>query len=382
MANFLTYLDWRGDLLFSRDPVNEIDLMIFAEISYADMDELFGDDRELTLADMTQRYVDAGINQSNLVYDPKPLLLKAAECARYRNVLICRYFNHIDAEADTQFSACTFRLNNRETVVAYRGTDNTVVGWREDFNFSYELETISQSLAVQYLNHTGGDRIWVCGHSKGGNLAMYAGSFCTPEIKAKIVNVSSFDGPGFLPEVLEEDGYNEIMPKAKLYLPDSSFFGLIMNQKAERTIVRSSEMGFNQHNPYSWKVRQNHFEKTNHLSVFSTYLDEVMDSWISQLSREERKNFIDNIFNAIEATGINTFNEMSKRKFETMNAIIKALSKTDSSEVKGMVDILGKLAGTGGSVLITDVKNFLGLNRDKEEKKTDEAAVKEEEESE
>ena len=155
-----------------------------------------------------------------------------------------------------------------------------------------------------------------------------------------------------------------------------------MNQKAERTIVRSSEMGFNQHNPYSWKVKQNHFEKTNHLSAFSTYLDEVMDSWISQLSREERKNFIDNVFNAIEATGINTFNEMSKRKFETMNAIIKALSKTDSSEVKGMVDILGKLAGTGGSVLITDVKNFLGLNRDKEEKKTDEAAVKEEEESE
>lgn len=367
MTSFLTYLDWRGDLPFSRDPVNEIDLLIFSELAYADMDDLFGKDQTLTLPDMVQRYLDAGIDQSSLIYDPKALMLKASECERYRNVLITGYVNHVDGATKTQFCATTFKIGSRDAVVAFRGTDNTVIGWREDFNFASERETFSQALAVGYLDRCDSQNIWVCGHSKGGNLAMYAAAFCSPAAREKIISISSFDGPGFLKEVLETENYNSILPRATLYLPDTSFFGLIMNQKAQRVIVRSSEMGFLQHNPYSWKVKQNHFERTNRLNPLSKYLDEVIDTWLEGISIEERRNFIDTIFNAIESTGISTFNEMQKRKFETLNAIIKALQKSDSAEIKGLLEILGKLAGTSGNVLLNDVKNFFGFGKDKNE---------------
>lgn len=373
MTNFMTYLDWRGDLPFARDPVNEIDLLIFSELTYANMDDLFGKDQYLTLPEMVQRYLDAGIDQSSLIYDPKPLMLKASECERYRNILITRYVNHVDAKTETQFSACTFQIGSRECVVAYRGTDNTVTGWREDFNFASERETFSQALAVGYLDQCVSSKIWVCGHSKGGNLAMYAAAFCSPATREKIASITSFDGPGFLPEILETENYNSILPRAALYLPDTSFFGLIMNQKAQRFIVRSSEMGFMQHNPYSWKVKQNHFEKTNRLNPVSKYIDEVFDTWLASISIEERRNFIDTVFNAIESTGITTFNEMQKRKFETLNAIAKALQKTKSAEIKGLLDVLGKLAGTSSNVLIADVKNFFGLGKDKNEDEADKA---------
>ncbi len=371
MANFLTYLEWRGDLPFARDPINDIDLLIFSELSYADMDTLFGKDLTLTLQDMVQRYIDAGIDQTQLVYDPKPLMLKAAECDRYRNVVISRYFNHVDKETDTQFSACTFQIGDSDAVIAYRGTDNTVVGWREDFNLSYDKETVSQAMAVRYLNYCEFDRLWVCGHSKGGNLAMYAASFCLPAVREKVQSISSFDGPGFLPSILETEEYKSILPKARLFLPDTAFFGLIMNQKAERTIVRSSEIGLSQHNPYSWKLRQNHFERTSRLNPLSKYLDEVLDSWLSGISMEERRSFIETIFKAIESTGATTFNEMRRKKFETINAILKALQKTDSAEIKGLSDMLAKLAETSGNVLLADVKNFFGLGKDKDEETTE-----------
>lgn len=375
MENILNYLDWRGDLPFSRDPVNEVDLLIFSVLSYAAMDDLFGSDREVSLPEMTQRYVDAEIDQSKLVYDPKPAMLKAAETERYRNVLIKRYVNRIDANKEVQFSACTFQVGSRTSVIAFRGTDNTIVGWREDFNFSARLETPSQGLAVRYLNQSDDENLYLCGHSKGGNLAMYAAAFCHPEVKSRIVSVTSFDGPGFQPEILEQECYKEIIPRAYLYLPDSSFFGLMMHQNAKRRIIRSSEFGFSQHNPYSWRVKGNILERTGNLSVMSKYLDEVLDTWLARVSIAERENFIQTVFNAIESTGATTFKEMQKRKLETLNAIVKAFQNTGSEEIRTMLDTLVKLASTSGNVFLDDIRSFLGFRRDRstpEEEKKDE----------
>ena len=183
--------------------------------------------------------------------------------------------------------------------------------------------------------------------------------------------VTSFDGPGFQPEIMKEEGYQKILDRAFLILPESSVFGLLMNQMAARTIIRSTDIGIGQHNPYTWKLKGNHFEKTNRLSAFSNYIDEVVDKWLESVSIEERKKFIDTVFTAIESTGVSTFQEMKKKKLETANAIFKALQKTDSEEVRMMADTLVKLASTGGNVIISDVMNFFGINRDKDEKKED-----------
>ncbi len=371
MANCLDYLEWRGDLPFARDPINEVDLLIFSVLAYTAMDTLFGKDRQLTIPELTQRYVDAGIDQSSLPYNPKPLLLRAAECPRYANVLVSRYVNRVDETTHLQFSACTFQTGSKASVIAFRGTDNTVVGWHEDFNFSINQETPAQRMAVLYLNQSIAEEIYVCGHSKGGNLAMYASSFVHDYVQRRIVRVTSFDGPGFQPEIMKEEGYQKILDRAFLILPESSVFGLLMNQMAARTIIRSTDIGISQHNPYTWKLKGNHFEKTNRLSAFSNYIDEVVDKWLESVSIEERKKFIDTVFTAIESTGVSTFQEMKKKKLETANAIFKALQKTDSEEVRMMADTLVKLASTGGNVIISDVMNFFGINRDKDEKKED-----------
>ncbi len=371
MANCLDYLEWRGDLPFARDPINEVDLLIFSVLAYTAMDTLFGKDRQLTIPELTQRYVDAGIDQSSLPYNPKPLLLRAAECPRYANVLVSRYVNRVDETTHLQFSACTFQTGSKASVIAFRGTDNTVVGWHEDFNFSINQETPAQRMAVLYLNQSIAEEIYVCGHSKGGNLAMYASSFVHDYVQKRIVRVTSFDGPGFQPEIMKEEGYQKILDRAFLILPESSVFGLLMNQMAARTIIRSTDIGISQHNPYTWKLKGNHFEKTNRLSAFSNYIDEVVDKWLESVSIEERKKFIDTVFTAIESTGVSTFQEMKKKKLETANAIFKALQKTDSEEVRMMADTLVKLASTGGNVIISDVMNFFGINRDKDEKKED-----------
>ena len=371
MANCLDYLEWRGDLPFARDPINEVDLLIFSVLAYTAMDTLFGKDRQLTIPELTQRYVDAGIDQSSLPYNPKPLLLRAAECPRYANVLVSRYVNRVDDTTHLQFSACTFQTGSKTSVIAFRGTDNTVVGWHEDFNFSINQETPAQRMAVLYLNQSIAEEIYVCGHSKGGNLAMYASSFVHDYVQKRIVMVTSFDGPGFQPEIMKEEGYQKILDRAFLILPESSVFGLLMNQMAARTIIRSTDIGIGQHNPYTWKLKGNHFEKTNRLSAFSNYIDEVVDKWLESVSIEERKKFIDTVFTAIESTGVSTFQEMKKKKLETANAIFKALQKTDSEEVRMMADTLVKLASTGGNVIISDVMNFFGINRDKDEKKED-----------
>ena len=371
MANCLDYLEWRGDLPFARDPINEVDLLIFSVLAYTAMDTLFGKDRQLTIPELTQRYVDAGIDQSSLPYNPKPLLLRAAECPRYANVLVSRYVNRVDDTTHLQFSACTFQTGSKASVIAFRGTDNTVVGWHEDFNFSINQETPAQRMAVLYLNQSIAEEIYVCGHSKGGNLAMYASSFVHDYVQKRIVRVTSFDGPGFQPEIMKEEGYQKILDRAFLILPESSVFGLLMNQMAARTIIRSTDIGISQHNPYTWKLKGNHFEKTNRLSAFSNYIDEVVDKWLESVSIEERKKFIDTVFTAIESTGVSTFQEMKKKKLETANAIFKALQKTDSEEVRMMADTLVKLASTGGNVIISDVMNFFGINRDKDEKKED-----------
>ncbi|MBR3364247.1 MAG: DUF2974 domain-containing protein [Solobacterium sp.] len=371
MANCLDYLEWRGDLPFARDPINEVDLLIFSVLAYTAMDTLFGKDRQLTIPELTQRYVDAGIDQSSLPYNPKPLLLRAAECPRYANVLVSRYVNRVDETTHLQFSACTFQTGSKASVIAFRGTDNTVVGWHEDFNFSIKQETPAQRMAVLYLNQSIAEEIYVCGHSKGGNLAMYASSFVHDYVQKRIVRVTSFDGPGFQPEIMKEEGYQKILDRAFLILPESSVFGLLMNQMAARTIIRSTDIGISQHNPYTWKLKGNHFEKTNRLSAFSNYIDEVVDKWLESVSIEERKKFIDTVFTAIESTGVSTFQEMKKKKLETANAIFKALQKTDSEEVRMMADTLVKLASTGGNVIISDVMNFFGINRDKDEKKED-----------
>ncbi|MBR2521848.1 MAG: DUF2974 domain-containing protein, partial [Coriobacteriales bacterium] len=174
MANFIDYIAWRGDVSFSGSPCNDVDNLIFCELTYLDLGSIvapFDSGERITLSAVCDRYLELGIAQSNLENDPKELLVAAAGCKRFCNVELGSYANDIDKERQLQFSAVTFYLDDESAFVAFRGTDNTIVGWREDFNFSYLESTPGQRLAAEYLDCICADftgPIRVGGHSKEG----------------------------------------------------------------------------------------------------------------------------------------------------------------------------------------------------------------------
>ena len=209
MANILEYLDWRGDLTLSERPFNEVDNLILAEICYLDFSGFVPagfQTQQVTLQAAASAYFAAHpeTNMGVLVPDQIPVLVEhAAKTARFGDIRLLGYVNRIDEETQTQFSALTMLLPDGSAYVAFRGTDDTIVGWKEDFNMAFTPEIPAQKYAAEYLRQVSGTLpfrpLLVGGHSKGGNLAVYASVFCGQEVQKRILAVYNNDGPGFCP---------------------------------------------------------------------------------------------------------------------------------------------------------------------------------------
>jgi len=355
MANVLTYLDWRGDLSFGMDPPNMIDMLVFSVLSYTNMDGL-AEEQPVKMKELFERYDEAGYDQSKVEYDPKPLLEKAAQSKRFQDILVCNYINHIDHEQNTQFSAVTFQIDEKTSCVAFRGTDPTLTGWHEDMYFSCMEKTPAQQEAEEYLNECCAKRIYVTGHSKGGNLAIYAGTFCNHQDRIK--EVVSFDGPGFQPEVLCTEAYRDILWKVRRIAPADSLIGQLMHNDARQMFIQSDEKYLLQHDPYSWQLIGKQFEEAEQ-SSFSLLMKEVIDTWLDDISMKERKRFVDTVFQVIEASGYKNIKEINEHRFETFLAIIKALVKTDRKQIKKVSDIIGRFAANSSDVLWNEIRKNL-----------------------
>ena len=211
MANILEYLDWRGDLTLSERPFNEVDNLILAEICYLDFSGFVPagfQTQQVTLQAAASAYFTAHpeTNMGVLVPDQIPVLVEhAAKTARFGDIRLLGYVNRIDEETQTQFSAVTMLLPDGSAYVAFRGTDDTIVGWKEDFNMAFTPEIPAQKYAAEYLRQVSAALpfrpLLVGGHSKGGNLAVYASVFCGQEVQKRILAVYNNDGPGFVPAV-------------------------------------------------------------------------------------------------------------------------------------------------------------------------------------
>ena len=352
MFNILNYLDWRGDLSFHAAPFNEIDNLILCELTYAKMDDIFTED--MTLGQLYTAYKEAGISQKELPFDPGPVLERAAETDRFRDIRLTRYVNQYDPATQIQFAAVTFRLGNGLSYVSFRGTDNTITGWREDFNMAVGKATPAQLAAAEYLDgvdtHTDSSLL-VGGHSKGGNLAIYGAAFCKARIRNRILRVYSNDGPGFAGETGDSEEFSRIARRTVHYVPQGSIVGLLMHTPATRILIHSNGISFWQHNPYSWSVQRTAFERGDKLENLSEFIDSVLDRWLDGLSIEQRKVFINTIFNALEATGVTTINEISRSPAKTIRAFMEELRKEDPQMQKDVAGMLKQLALSSTGVL-------------------------------
>lgn len=359
MANIFDYLDWRCDVPFSVDPFNEVDNLVLAELVYTDFKGILSmDGTEVSLRDACRAFFEKHTHEEILAdksFTAKaPLLMEKMLLGdRYREMKLCWYMDETDAAQGLQFAAVTFLLPGREPYVAFRGTDGTLVGWKEDFNFSFLPETAGQRKACEYLNHVAGKLkkgLRIGGHSKGGNLAVYAASCCNPELRQYIRAVYTNDGPGFRDEILQSEGYRQILPAIVSIIPDTSVIGLLLSSSAEHHVIKSSQVGIYQHDGFSWEVSRNRFTEAE-LSETSRVIESFLNDWLSRMDDGNRKALTEIVFSLFESTGAESFSEISQQKWKSAESVFSAIRKMPKEKQQEALSFLQKLGSSGGQVL-------------------------------
>ena len=364
------YLKWRGDLTFDLDPFNEVDNLILAQMAYIDYDGLVPETRldAVPITEVCRRYweihTEAEIRKRESFVKLSPFLLgPVAKTRRFGKMRLCGYVNYVSKRAEGQMSAIQFELEDGTIYVAYRGTDETVIGWKEDFNLSYMSRTEGQKLAVEYLREHFSNtslRLRVGGHSKGGNFAVFASSFSGETIRDQIIQVYCNDAPGFREEIVERPEYKQVMAMTTKIIPEDSIIGRLLNVGRDAIVVKSSKRGIMQHDAMSWEIEGNHFVPSVR-SGDSIYMEKVLSGWLENVDDAARRVFVDQIFGILQALGADTLKDMkdiSLRDLADAIQMVKGLPKEQQSE---MSDVIKKLVASGSKNFYEEMEQRDGL---------------------
>lgn len=370
MANMMDYLDWRGDLPLEADGFNEVDNLLLAQIVYVDLDGIVpGRDSgaDIRLAEASEIYWKQHTKEEILarvsMTRAAPFVMKKmAKTKRFADIRLSKYVNDISDEEQSQFSVVCVTLQDESLYVAFSGTDNTIVGWRENFNMGYLSETPGQLKAVAYLNEIVGEQhrvVRVGGHSKGGNLSVYAAVKCDPQVQEKIVAVYSNDGPGFKRDIIESEAYQAMLPRIKTILPESSIVGMLLEHQEVYEVVRSSHSGIQQHDATSWEVLGKSFVYVEHVAAESVMLDETMKAWIYQLDGKEREQIVEMIFSMLDEANIKTVDDFYRSKWKAIQELMKAKNKLPAETQKLFSKALKLLWTEGNKTVRKSVKKAM-----------------------
>ncbi len=352
--NFFTYLKWRGDISLKESPFNEIDALILCELAYIRFENVvptIGQKGAITIKEADKKYVRK--NEKDIFYYKRKeeLLATLAKCSRFADMTLCNYVSTYDNTASPQqFAAMHINLSPKLTFIAFRGTDSTIAGWKEDFNMSFMMPVPAQQSAVDYVNKTMKGfmkKYWLGGHSKGGNLAIYSGVFCDAKLQKKIVKVSSFDGPGFTRKVVKDKAYKRLEDKINSYVPVSSVVGLIMEHAEKYKVVESKESPFLQHEGFSWEVCRDEFVQVEEIGVFSKRVTSTLKTWLNGMTTEERKALVDAVFQVFETAEVEDLSELVDIDIKMARKLIKGIANVPK-EQRGAVGKLFRLFTTGG----------------------------------
>ena len=351
MGTILDYLKEYGDYTLEEKAFNEVDSLVLCQFAYLKFDGIVpavGEDKPaVSLYQLKYHenydhlYADERYREDNTA-----LYLGMYHSDRFRNLIIINYVNQIDLDTETQFSAVTFRLPNGIYYVAYRGTDETIVGWKEDLNLAFSEPVEGQKLSVDYLNRTAEDingSFYVGGHSKGGNLATYACMNCNAQVRSRIKAIYDHDGPGFRPEVKERGAYDEIEDRIHKTIPHSSLVGMILYSDGVYRVVESKTLGLAQHNPYTWLVKDDHFQIVDEVYAGRKFLDESLNQWILSLTQEEMHTFVDTFYQVVLASETDNLIDFTANWFQSIQKIGAALTKIDPRTGKAIVQIMKSL---------------------------------------
>ena len=307
----MDYVNEVKDESFYDLAINKLDILVFTLLSYIQFDGLAPESYDPYHAprlDQLAPYLDKKSPTLTMTKNHLDLLRLASKTLRYKSVKVMAYINDIDPDMEKQFSATTFRLTNQTYLISYRGTDESLVGWKEDFHMTYMSHIPSQALAQAYLRDAltilEGDFI-LSGHSKGGNLATFAASQISPNLAQKIQSVYSFDAPGLHQKIIESPGYQGISPMIQRFIPQGSIVGMMLEIPETAAVVESRALGgIRQHDPFSWKIAGHDFLLAKGLNADSLQVDQTLKAWTDHLSDQELKEFWDLFFKLLRDADI------------------------------------------------------------------------------
>lgn len=312
MGKILDYVRWRGDLTLDREPFNSLDAGLFAAFAYLPFDPSV---KGHTLEAATKRL----IQKKTLIHSDKLEAELVNLSNRYKNMHFLDWSHLSQKKPPVQFTAMTIELDSETILVAYRGTDGSMVGLNEDVDMSYQPEIFGQSVAADYLDKMAqaypDKKIYTVGHSKGGNFAAYALYAASPSLQDRVIKAYRFDGPGFMKEMYNQIEFQRVIPKMMTYVPEGSIFGMMLDHP-ERVIVVKSRMKhlMKQHNPLHWEVARNSFVMAPGLSNASRIIRSTFISWNTKIPREKREAFWLAFFTALESQKITEASQLTTNK--------------------------------------------------------------------
>ncbi len=348
MDNIISYAE-KEFRTFRELPFHEVDSLILSWLSYIRWpiaEERSSEKYTYSLYDMFRAedffWMFGKIKDKELT---KQLLTAVMASPRYRNIRIWCYESQTNLEQEMQFAAVSFILSDEEIYVAYRGTDSTFVGWKEDLNMAFQCPIPAQESAVLYLSkicRNSKARLRVGGHSKGGNLAIYSAAHNTEYID-RIEKIYSHDGPGFLQEVIESHDFLLIKDKISKTVPQSSIIGMMLEQHGNYQIIQSNEKSFWQHNPFTWCIEGGKFCPETEFTKDAVIINNAVHSWLASISKEERERFVDSIYALTGKIDVDNFLDFGKDLQSNLLKIMDSVKDYDKETRNFMLQILQSL---------------------------------------
>lgn len=343
MANINDYIKWRGDIPLNKDyPFNEIDSMILARFSYLIFNQIQMEDEE-TIENISVKMKKFENDEFRYNGD-KDLITNLGKSNRFKKMKVTDFVENNEKENEKQFGAIVIHINDKELYVSYIGTDDSIYGWKEDFNMAFMDNVPCQIEGKKYLekiaNKYKNKKLRIGGHSKGGNVAIYSSIIVDKKIQNRIIKVYNYDGPGFSKEIAEKYSKEMIIEKIETYFPQDSIIGRIMNHEEKCSVVLSNEKGILQHDIYSWQVLGTNLIYSAKLTKASEIMNNAVTSWLTNTSSEQRKIFIDTIFELFYSTDANTFKEISKNLIGNLSVILKKYGQISKEDRKTITTII------------------------------------------
>lgn len=360
MGGIIDYVTEYGTYSFTERAFSDEDSLVLAQFSYMKLDgvvpelaltpdeggkaALGGAESGVTLGEICRRKSVKKLLEGGLFAESNSALLEAMRSSRrFQTITYNYYVNLIDDKAASQFSAVTCFLPEGSVYVAFRGTDETLAGWREDFAMAYETPVPSQKLAAQYLRNVayGCDgALIVGGHSKGGNLAVYAAMCCGWDIQKRIRLIYNLDGPGFPAHIRDGAAYRAVESRIRKIVPHSSVIGMLFEDAKAYEVVESNTFGVLQHNPFSWVVKEGRFVSVKDVCRGRKKAAEALNLWLGSLAKEEAAQIIEAFFQIVEASGARTLPELSGEWRQALKKMAQAAAGADRETRRELLDMM------------------------------------------